>query len=883
MKITHSEIFLLPSGNMVGADVEDFYLLYAPISQDICFMEQADAQALYNYLEHHIVPVENDLRKLADELFITNQILDIDVPKAGQTTRMSLMPNYFCNFSCSYCYSAKGRSKQVISWEKVKATLDYFINDHRVSPPQTLSLFVSGGGEPLLSWNIVSCAIDYAYERAQTQGFTLSVSLITNGSLITEEIIEWLKGRNCTVCVSFEVLEDLQNSQRGQYDTVKQSIKRLGSAGVNTMINATITPLSVGRMREMVEEVSRNYPFVKQFTMEPVTSKDLFPSSLDLRHFYDTFIEEYAKAKQYAVESGLHLRFEMDEALNSTVIRHCPGKFCLTAEGTVSACHLATSPKESRYTKCVYGKVNEEGIVMIDEAKFQQLFEENMLAKHRCDKCFARWNCGGECMARNDTYPQDYMNEVCRFNRQWLMRLLRERLENDTREEYGLTLREMALKTEIDVLREKDIYVLPADKGQWLLYAPLADSAALCGFKDIRRLGKVAMLQKETINGDTELELKDMEAMDLLDELTDVVPVADRDGYVRSIQDFTNLSILPNNVCNFSCSYCYSANGRSQQRLSIKKAISAIDFFISQARCEGKRLTVSIFGGGEPLLSWNDLVRPLMHYIHNKSQEQNRDVVVTLITNGSLLPEEFVSTCLNCKIDLVISYDILCDVQNHQRGHYDLVTENIKKMITKGVVPAINTVVTPYSVKMMEETVEQLHRLFPEIKYLSMEPVVDVQMPDKREFYGLFINHFWHAQTLAESYGIIMSCSASRKVNQTIERYCAGEMALCPDGSLSVCPCVSSPSEPHYHSYIYGNINEDGSVNIDNQRLSELLNININSHSWCNTCFARWNCAGGCMNNNNINDGLQDQDFCWFTREMTRGLILERLNQKNKE
>ena len=733
-----------------------------------------------------------------------------------------------------------------------------------------------------MSWDIVSHAIDYAHERARLQGFSIHISLITNGSLLTKEIVECLKKWNCTVCVSFEVLEDLQNKQRGQYHKVKQALKLLGNASIATMINATITPQSVEYMMEMTSEVVKYYPFVKQFTMEPVTSTELFPTALDLRQFYNRFFEGYRMAKQFAKEHGLHLRFAMDEALDNTVVRHCPGKFCLTAEGTISACHLATSPKESRYAKCVYGRISNDGNVKIDEDKFQQLYEDNMLSKHRCDDCFARWNCGGECMARSDTYPQEYMNEVCRFNQRWVMHLLKEQLEQEMKNNQSLTLQEIALQSEIEILKEKDIYVVPANEDRLLLYAPLADSAALFDFNDIRRLARVVALQKEICNG-VDKQIKDEEAFELLKEITNIVPVAERDGYVRSVHDFINLSILPNNICNFSCSYCYSAIGRSNQRLSYAKAKAAVDFFLSPERCQSNLLTVSIFGGGEPLLSWNDLVKPLLFYLQEKANEQQRRVVPTLITNGSLLPEDLVTTCLSNKVDLVVSFEVLREVQDYQRHHYDLVTHNIRKMIEGGVVPAINTVVTPFNVNRLKETVEQLHRLFPEIKYLSVEPVKDSQIQDKHGFYNQFITNFIEAQQEAAFYGINLSCSVSRKVDQTIERYCAGEMALCADGSLSICPCVSSPAEPHYHSYIYGKIGEDGSVDIDNKRLSELLSINIHTYPWCKSCFARWNCAGGCMHNNNKNGGKQDHDFCWFTREMTRNLLLQRLTQEQKE
>ena len=175
-----------------------------------------------------------------------------------------------------------------MSWEKMRSALDFFIDENRIAP-QPLSIFISGGGEPLLSWDTVSKAITYARTRSEEKGFSLQISIITNGSLLTEEIAEFAAVNNCSVCVSFEVLPQLQESQRKYFQAVSKNIEMLGRKKVRTLLNSTITPLSVDKMQEMVLEVIRRYPFVDQYTMEPVTGVSLFQSSDELRKFYDAF------------------------------------------------------------------------------------------------------------------------------------------------------------------------------------------------------------------------------------------------------------------------------------------------------------------------------------------------------------------------------------------------------------------------------------------------------------------------------------------------------------------------------------------------------------------------------------------------------------------
>ena len=45
-------------------------------------------------------------------------------------------------------------------------------------------------------------------------------------------------------------------------------------------------------------------------------------------------------------------------------------------------------------------------------------------------------------MSRNDTYPEEYMEEVCRFNKKFLMHQLLTKIEENVKDEYGISLKE---------------------------------------------------------------------------------------------------------------------------------------------------------------------------------------------------------------------------------------------------------------------------------------------------------------------------------------------------------------------------------------------------------------------------------------------------------
>lgn len=423
-----------------------------------------------------------------------------------------------------------------------------------------------------------------------------------------------------------------------------------------------------------------------------------------------------------------------------------------------------------------------------------------------------------------------------------------------------------------EALQSKELYILDVETpGMYLLYAPLADCMLPVSEDDAVKLAYAIGCPEDA----------DQEVKDILDALCDVDPVCKRPGHVRSAGDFINLSILPNNVCNFSCSYCYSAKGRSKQRLELDQAKKMVDYFLDKGRNSSDFLTVSIFGGGEPLLSWKDLVKPTVEYIYERNCGQRR-IVTTLITNGSIIPDDFMEFCRKYQIDLVCSYEILRDVQDSQRKHYDIVTQNIGRLISNGIVPAVNSVITSLNVQRQEEMITALISNFPEIRYAAFEPVISDEIEDRADFYRKFSKNFIAAQEIAGKHGVTLTCTALRNVDVTVDRYCAGELALCADGSISICPCVSSPQEDNYDNYIYGKVDQDG-VHINSNRLASLLSMNVYSQPWCKGCFAKWNCGGGCVNNTLNNKGKQIPDYCRFVRNFLKYTLTRRLDQAWQE
>lgn len=412
----------------------DLFLLYAPLAGSIVLASAAETEAIENQVarcEKGDCEMEGDewagiVDALVADPFRSSNNSKVTDP--ADFLRMYILPNYICNFACSYCFSARGRSDKALRQEHLKAALDYFINPRRTAS-RRLALTYLGGGEPTLSWNLLRFGLEYAGQLAETHNFELLTTIVTNGSRITREMVKTFSRHRVRVRVSFEILEDIQRKQRGAYEAVCRGLDMLSQGDVKPMVRSMITPDNVCLMPQMIETLHRRFPYVKEALFDPIISADIFREAEFTQMFYDTYSHVFLQARALAASYGINLKCAPLRNLDMVVERYCTGEFCLTPEGTITICHQVSAPNETGYAHCVYGQIDESGSLIVDCQKFQALVAEHTIyTRPACKDCYIKWNCGGGCMMQNNQYTEQIRDVICKSTRTFSKALLLERL-----------------------------------------------------------------------------------------------------------------------------------------------------------------------------------------------------------------------------------------------------------------------------------------------------------------------------------------------------------------------------------------------------------------------------------------------------------------------
>lgn len=154
-----------------------------------------------------------------------------------------------CNLRCRFCYTRDHRSPEV----PIELLMDRIAEGKELLAPE--ASFILLGGEPTLRPERLLTAI----ERAEAI-FRQPVLVSTNGTLLTDELIERLAARRVEVQVSLDgPTAELHDAVRGEgvFAQATRAIERLARAGVPTIVSMVFLRSSPPLFEPMLDLAQR--------------------------------------------------------------------------------------------------------------------------------------------------------------------------------------------------------------------------------------------------------------------------------------------------------------------------------------------------------------------------------------------------------------------------------------------------------------------------------------------------------------------------------------------------------------------------------------------------------------------------------------------------
>lgn len=158
-----------------------------------------------------------------------------------------------CNMRCVYCQANNGVTcpSLYMTEEIAEKAVDIALQ----SPTKHLS-FEFQGGEPLLNFNIIKHIVEYTEERKGNH--EIKYNVVTNLTLITDEILDFFVEYNFGVSTSVDGSDYIHNANRpysdgtGTFGKVEESLRKIREKGLHVGAIQTTTRASLVYPREVV-------------------------------------------------------------------------------------------------------------------------------------------------------------------------------------------------------------------------------------------------------------------------------------------------------------------------------------------------------------------------------------------------------------------------------------------------------------------------------------------------------------------------------------------------------------------------------------------------------------------------------------------------------
>lgn len=185
------------------------------------------------------------------------------------------------------------------------------------------------------------------------------------------------------------------------------------------------------------------------------------------------------------------------------------------------------------------------------------------------------------------------------------------------------------------------------------------------------------------------------------------------------------------NRCNLKCTYCFVHQNNTD--MTYETAEKAVEWAINNAKIkkEDKDITINFFGG-EPLLKFEEIIKPLVLKYKNIVQ-------FNITTNGTLLDENKVDFLYNNNIGVLLSFDGVAEVQNKQRDNsFFSVLNNIPYLLLRMPETVMRATVTKNSIPFLFKTVKMAEELgFKKIVFCP-NAYENWDKEDEKELYNQF-------------------------------------------------------------------------------------------------------------------------------------------------
>lgn len=315
-----------------------------------------------------------------------------------------------CNMDCSYCYATTDvgagtyGEPSFMTKEVACRAVDFLFQQ---APGKNVR-FVFFGGEPLLNYGLIEKVVCYANSKSQQCDKKVNYELVTNTTLMSDNIIRFLAENRVFVQVSLDGSKEVNDKNRrfpdgrGTHDTiVVNAIKLLEACGDLVSVRATVTKDGVrcfDTIMYLLKMGFQNISLTPVYTLDQSISlnmEDMKVISEGLKRYADLFLESALEWRLLNKGQFLDVLktlqwMRLDKGFQRSFFCGAGrSMLAVSAGGDLYPCHSFVGLPEYRLGNVFQGILHEK------IGEYQSTIHRRKQGE--CAKCWAKSLCGGGC------------------------------------------------------------------------------------------------------------------------------------------------------------------------------------------------------------------------------------------------------------------------------------------------------------------------------------------------------------------------------------------------------------------------------------------------------------------------------------------------------
>lgn len=345
-----------------------------------------------------------------DELINDNQLFTDDIQiNSGEMIEpaikaLCLHVSHDCNIRCKYCFASQGDfngEKLLMSEETGKKAIDFLIEQSKGRRNLEVDFF---GGEPLMNMDVVKKLVSYAREKEKSFGKHFRFTMTTNGMLLNESNMNYLNENMDNIVLSIDGRKEINDRMRiapngeGTYDYIIKKIKKMSQirGSKDHYVRGTYTKYNLDFCEDVQHLSEQGF---KNISVEPVVTDESMDYAITENDLPEILTQYEKLAKYFCTDKRnfnfFHFNIDLDggPCFYKRVSGCGAGSdyIAITPQGEIYPCHQFVGNEKFKMGDLNTGIVNKW---------IQDYFHKaNLTDKDECQSCWAKYYCGGGCLA----------------------------------------------------------------------------------------------------------------------------------------------------------------------------------------------------------------------------------------------------------------------------------------------------------------------------------------------------------------------------------------------------------------------------------------------------------------------------------------------------